>query len=86
MSRKKLKFSVALLTGHSNLTEWHSGRIAECAGTKKDSVHRVCHCPAMACKRYRALGCTFLKPSDLENLRVNGLRSLVANTRLGVIP
>jgi hypothetical protein len=27
----------------------------------------------------------FLKPKDLENTRVNGLISLVANTRLGII-
>jgi hypothetical protein len=55
-------------------------------GRKKDSLHRVCDCPAMACKRYRTLRCTFLKSEDLENMRVNGLRSLVANTRLGIIP
>jgi hypothetical protein len=23
---------------------------------KEDSVHIVCHCPALACKRYRTLG------------------------------
>jgi hypothetical protein len=28
----------------------------------------------------------FLKPKDLENLRVNGLISLVDNTRLGITP
>jgi len=27
-----------------------------------------------------------LKPRDLENMRVNGLISLVANTRLGITP
>jgi len=66
----------------------HSGRIANCAGTKKKIVCilYVIHCPALACKRYRNLGCMFLKPKDLANLRVNGLISLVDNTRLGIAP
>jgi hypothetical protein len=28
----------------------------------------------------------FLKSKDLENMRVNGLISLVADTRLGIMP
>jgi hypothetical protein len=31
-------------------------------------------------------GSVFLKPKDLENMRVNGIISLVASTRLGIIP
>jgi hypothetical protein len=46
----------------------------------------VNHCPALACKRYRTLGCMFLKPNDWENIRVNGLISLVANTKLDRVP
>jgi len=41
---------------------------------------------ALACKIHRNLGCVFLIPKDLENMRVNGLISLLANTSLGVIP
>ena len=33
----------------------------------------------------RTLGCVFLRPSDLENMTANGLISLVANSRLGVL-
>jgi hypothetical protein len=31
------------------------------------------------------LGCMFLKPEDLENVRVSSLLSLVANTGLGLV-
>jgi hypothetical protein len=51
--------------------------------TKKTVVHSICHCPALACKSYRIWGSMFLKPEDLEKLRVDSLLSLVANTRLG---
>jgi len=53
---------------------------------EKISVHTVCQCVALQCKRYRTLGCVFLIPKDLENMRVNSLISLLANTRLGIIP
>ena len=51
---------------------------------KEDSVHTVCL--ALASKRYRTLGCCVLEAKDLENVRVNGLISLIANTRLGIVP
>ena len=53
---------------------------------RKYIVHIECRCPALACRRYRILGRLFWKPKDLENIRVNGLRSLIANSRLGIIP
>ena len=56
-----------------------------CVDIKEDCVHIVCHCPALACKRYGTLGHMFLKPKDLETTRVNGLISLVANTRLAIL-
>jgi hypothetical protein len=37
----------------------------------------------MACKRQN-LGLNVFETKDLENVRVNGLMSLVANTRLGI--
>jgi len=37
-------------------------------------------------EKMQNLGFMFLKPKDLENMRVNGLISVVANTRLGIIP
>jgi hypothetical protein len=61
MSRQKLKVAVGLLTGHTTLTahmfnsDSHRCRIADYAGTKGDSVHIVCHCPVLACNRYRKL-------------------------------
>jgi hypothetical protein len=51
----------------------------------KKSVNIVCDCPVLAGKRYRILGCMFLKPEDLENVRVSSLLSLVANTELGLV-
>ena len=56
-----------------------------CRDEKEDCVHVVCHCPALACIRYGTLGRKFLKPKDLEKLRVIGLISLVDNTRFGII-
>jgi hypothetical protein len=52
---------------------------------KEDSVHTVCHCSVLACKRCRIWGSAFLKPEDLEKVRVGSLLSLVANTRLGLV-
>jgi hypothetical protein len=56
-----------------------------CGYEKEDTVHIVCDCPVLACKRYRILGCMFLKPEDLKKVRVSSLLSLVANTGLGLI-
>jgi hypothetical protein len=53
-----------------------------CGYEKEDSVHIVCDCPVLACKRYRILGYMFLKPEDLENMRVSSLLSLVTNSGL----
>jgi hypothetical protein len=44
----------------------------------------VCHCPVLAHKRYKIWGNIFLKPEDLEKVRVGNLLSLVANTGLGL--
>ena len=69
------------------LVDSHSGRIANCVGTEKTSMHNVSHRLAVASKRYRTFGCMFFKPMDLENVRVNSLKSLLANTpELGMIP
>jgi hypothetical protein len=38
---------------------------------REDTVQIVCHCPALAWKRYRTLGRVFLIPKALENMRVN---------------
>jgi hypothetical protein len=56
-----------------------------CGYEKEDSVHIVCDCPVLACKRYRILGCMFLKPEDIEKVRVSSLLSLVANIGLGSV-
>ena len=92
MSKLRLRAAVGLLTGNTMLrahlyklgqTERQECRL--CAHDKEDSVHIVCECPVLACKRYRILGCMFLKPEDLENVRVSSLLSLVANTGLGLV-
>jgi hypothetical protein len=92
MNRSRLRIAVGLLTGHTKLraqlyklgyTEGQECQL--CGYEKEDSVHIVCDCPVLACKRYRVLGCMFLKPEDLQNVRVSSLLSLVANTGLGLI-
>jgi hypothetical protein len=92
MSRLRVRAAVGLLTGHTKLrahlytlgyTEGQECRL--CGYEKEDSVHTECDCPVLACKRYRIVGCVFLKPEDLENVRVSSLLSLVANTGLGLV-
>jgi hypothetical protein len=56
-----------------------------CGYEKEVSVHTVCDCPVLACKRYRILGCMFLNLEDLEKVRVSSLLSLVANTGHGLV-
>jgi len=82
MSRPKLTVAVGLLTGHTTLRAcMFKVRVTlqqtcwQC-GDKKDCEHIVCHCPALVCKRYKTLDHMFLKPEDLENMRVNVLVSL----------
>ena len=50
-----------------------------------DGEEEECHCLALAYKRYGTLGGMFLTPKDLENMRINGLIILTANTRQGII-
>jgi hypothetical protein len=92
MNRSRLRVVVGLLTCHTKLrahlhklgyTEGQESRM--CGYEKEESVHIVCDCPVLACKRYRIFGCMFLKPEDLQNVRVNSLLSLVANTGLGLV-
>jgi hypothetical protein len=87
MSREKIKVAVGLLTGYTTLTAHmfqpgctprHDCR--RCRDEEEDTVHVVCHCPVLACKRYRTLGSRFLKTKDLGNMSVNGIMSLAANT------
>jgi hypothetical protein len=92
MNRSRLRIAAGLLTGHTKLranlhklgyTEMQECRL--CGHDKEHSVHIVCDCPVLACKRYRIVGCMLLKPEDLKNVRVSSLLSLVANTGLGLI-
>jgi hypothetical protein len=92
MSKLRLRAAVGLLTGHTSLrahlhklghTEGQECRL--CGRDKEDSVHIVCDCPVLACRRYSIWGCMFLKTEDLENVRVSSLLSPVANTGLGLI-
>jgi hypothetical protein len=92
MNKLRLRAAVGLLTGHTRLRSHvhklgHTGRqeCRLCGYEKEDSVHIVCDCPVLPCKRYRILGYTFLKPEDLKKVRVSSLLSLVANTGLGLI-
>jgi hypothetical protein len=89
MNKSRLRTAVGLLTGHTSLRA-HLHKLGYTEGQecrmrgheKEDSVHVVCDCLVLACKRYRILGCKFLKPEDLENMRVSSLLSPVINTGL----
>jgi hypothetical protein len=89
MSKLRLRAAVGLLTGHTNLrahlykhTERQEYQL--CGYDKEHSVHSEFHCPVLACKRHSILGIMFLKPEDLEKVRVSSLLSLVANTGLSL--
>jgi hypothetical protein len=92
MSKLRLRAAVGLLAGHKSLRA-HSYKLGHteqqecqlCGYEKEDSVHTVCDCPVLACKRYRIWGSVFLKPEDLEKVRVRSLLRLVANTGLGLV-
>jgi hypothetical protein len=87
MIKLRLRAVVKLLTGHTSLrdrlyrlghTEQQGCRL--CGYDKENSVHIVCDCPVLACKRYRSWGSTFLKPEDLQTVRVSSQLNLAANT------
>jgi hypothetical protein len=93
MTRLRLRATVRLLTGHTTLRA-HLDKIehtqndknADCVDMiKEDSVHIVCDCPLLTCKRYRICGSMFLKPEDLEKVRVSSLLCLMANTGLSLV-
>jgi hypothetical protein len=65
------------------VTEWQKCRL--CGYDKEDSIHIVCDCFVLACKRYRIWDSMFLKPEDLEKVRVSSLLSLAANTGLDLV-
>ena len=91
-SKLKLRAVVGLLTGHTTLTA-HLYKLGHterqecqlCVYDKEDTVHTVCDCPVLACKTYRIWGSVFLKPEDLENVRVSSLLSLVTKTGPGLV-
>jgi len=93
MGRLKLNVAAGLLTSHTTLraymfklrlTQWQDCQL--CVDGKNDSMHIMCLYLAQECKRCRTLGSMFLKAKGLENVRVNSFISLVANTRLGLVP
>jgi hypothetical protein len=93
MSRQKLRVVVGLVTGHTTLahmfklglTQRQDCRLCRDRIESSVRVHMYVTVHHWHPKRYRTLGCKFWKPKDLENMRVYGLLSLVAHTRLGVI-
>jgi hypothetical protein len=92
MNKLRLRAAVGLLPGHTVLTA-HLHKLGHterqecrlCGYDKEDSVHIACGCPVLACRRYRICGSMFLKPEDLEKVRVSSLLSPVANTELGLV-
>jgi hypothetical protein len=92
MSKLRLRAAVGLLTGHTSLTA-HLYKLGHkerqecrlCGYDKEDTVHAVCDCTVVACKRYMIWGSMFLKSKDMEKVRVRSLLSLVANAVLGLV-
>ena len=75
-----LSAAVGLLTGHTALRA-HLYKLGHaerqecrlCGYDKEDSVHIVCHCPVLACKRQRIWGSVLLKPEYLQKVRLDSL-------------
>ena len=91
MSRLRPRAAVGLLTGHTSqradlykLGHTERQECLLCGYDKEDSGH-VCHCLVLACERYKIWGSMFVKPEDLEKVRVGSLLSLVANTGIGLV-
>jgi hypothetical protein len=91
ISRLRLRAAVGLSTGHTTLiahlyklghTEQQDSWLCGC--NREDSVHIVCDCPVLACKKHRTWGGVFLRPKDLHKVGI--LLSIVANTRLDLVP
>ncbi|XP_029174069.1 uncharacterized protein LOC114942800 [Nylanderia fulva] len=69
LNRQKLRMGIGLLTGHSPILKAHlfNIRLADrkecrlCGEEKEDSIHILCQCPALARKRFRIWGQSFLK-------------------------
>jgi hypothetical protein len=64
MNNVTLRAAVGLLIGHTNLRA-HLYKLGYTEG-QEDSIHIVCDCPVLACKRYRILGCMFLSLKILK--------------------
>ena len=73
MNKLRLRAAVGLLTGHTSLrahlhelghTERQECRL--CGYENEDSVHIVCDCPVLACKRYRIWRYKFLSLKILK--------------------
>jgi hypothetical protein len=51
-----------------------SSKNADCVDIiKRDSVHLAYHCAVIACERYKIWRGMFLKPKDIEKVRVGSL-------------
>jgi hypothetical protein len=80
MSKMRLRAVVGLSTVHTGrrahlykLGHTETQKCQLCGHDKEDSVHIVCDCPVLACKRYRIWGSMFLKPEDLKKVREGSL-------------
>ncbi|XP_029171134.1 uncharacterized protein LOC114940578 [Nylanderia fulva] len=90
LNRQKLRIGIGLLTGHSPILKAHLFNIILadrkecrlCGEEKEDSIHILCQCPALARKRFRIWGQSFLKSEELDKTRVVELISLVENSGL----
>ncbi|KYQ59907.1 hypothetical protein ALC60_01002, partial [Trachymyrmex zeteki] len=90
MGRHKLRMGIGLLTGHLllrahlyniGLADQKNCRL--CGEENEDSIHLLCRCPLLACKRYRSWSNTFLMSEDLDGAKIDDLISLVHGTGLG---
>ncbi|OXU19365.1 hypothetical protein TSAR_016309 [Trichomalopsis sarcophagae] len=77
LSRAEAKIFTQLITGHGTLG-YHQhiiGRVNSptckwCNQNEESSIHVLCHCLALAEKRYRALGMTTCEPTAIQSLTV----------------
>ncbi|XP_020297379.1 uncharacterized protein LOC109861935 [Pseudomyrmex gracilis] len=88
MDKDRLRLSIGLLTGHwafkvhlYNMGLADEANCRLCGEKKEDSKHILCRCPFLVLKKL-SLGCMFVRPEDLKNIKISHLRSLAENAGL----
>ena len=87
MDKRRARIIIGLLTGYVALrTHLFKLGLAEqencrlCRELKEDSIHILCNCPVLVCRRYNACGRMFIGSEDLNKVKLSSLLCLVRKT------